>query len=286
MAKRRVLPKSLPAVPTLPPEKLLGDLRQLIDAARARIAVAANCELTQLYWHIGQRIHSDVLSGERAQYGQAIVATLSQQLAAEYGRGFTYTALTRMVAFFEAFPDFEIVATLSQQLSWSHFRELLPLKQPLQREYYAEMCRIERWSVRTLAERIASMLYERTALSRKPAQLIERELNDLRDAERITPDLLMRDPYLLDFLGLHDSYLEADLEAAIVREMEGFLLELGAGFTFVARQKLHVATERARRQLDHRLPEVSPTAATGKGRLQVQTKGPKKTAPKNRGRKS
>jgi predicted nuclease of restriction endonuclease-like (RecB) superfamily len=245
MAKRRVLPKSLPAVPTLPPEKLLGDLRQLIDAARARIAVAANCELTQLYWHIGQRIHSDVLSGERAQYGQAIVATLSQQLAAEYGRGFTYTALTRMVAFFEAFPDFEIVATLSQQLSWSHFRELLPLKQPLQREYYAEMCRIERWSVRTLAERIASMLYERTALSRKPAQLIERELNDLRDAERITPDLLMRDPYLLDFLGLHDSYLEADLEAAIVREMEGFLLELGG--------RLHV----------RRPPEASCRDGTG-----------------------
>jgi predicted nuclease of restriction endonuclease-like (RecB) superfamily len=245
MAKRRVPQKSLTAVPTQPPKELLGDLRQLIDAARARIAVAANYELTRLYWHIGQRIHSDVLSGDRAQYGQAIVATLSQQLAAEYGRGFTYTALTRMVAFFEAFPDFEIVATLSRQLSWSHFQELLPLKQPLLREYYAEMCRIERWSVRTLCERIASMLYERTALSRKPAQLIERELNDLRDAERITPDLLMRDPYLLDFLGLHDSYLEADLEAAIVREMEGFLLELGG--------RLHV----------RRPPEASCRDGTG-----------------------
>ena len=231
MAKR----KALSLCPR--PDKLLGDLREMIESARARVAATANAELTLLYWRIGRRIHSEILSGERATYGEAIVATLSQQLVAEYGRGFTYTALTRMVGFFEAFPEESIVATLSQQLSWSHFRELLPLKQPLQRDYYAEMCRIERWSVRTLRERINTMLYERTALSHKPEELIERELTSLRDAERITPDLLMRDPYMLDFLGLHDSYLEADLEAAIVREMEGFLLELGAGFSFVARQK-------------------------------------------------
>jgi predicted nuclease of restriction endonuclease-like (RecB) superfamily len=209
----------------------------MIDAARARIATAANAEFTLLNWRIGRRIHSEVLSGERAAYGKAIVATLSQQLVADYGRGYTYTALTRMAAFFEAFPDEQIVATLSQQLSWSHFTELLPLKQLLQREYYAEMCRIERWSVRTLRERIGSMLYERTALSRKPDKLIERELRGLRDAEKVTPDLLMRDPYMLDFLGLHDSYSEDDLEAAILREMEVFLLELGAGFSFVTRQK-------------------------------------------------
>jgi len=142
-----------------------------------------------------------------------------------------------MVIFYEAFPDGKIVATLSQQLSWSHFREILPLKLPLQREYYAEMCRVERWSVRTLRERIDSMLYERTALSRKPDKLMTHELAALRDTERISPDLLMRDPYILDFLGLQDTYLESDLEAAIVREMEAFLLELGVGFSFVARQK-------------------------------------------------
>jgi predicted nuclease of restriction endonuclease-like (RecB) superfamily len=237
MAKRKTPSIAKLAAPVPQADQLLGDLRQMIEAARARVATAANAELTLLYWRIGRRIHSEVLAGERARYGEAIVATASQQLVADYGRGFTYTALTRMVAFFEAFPEERIVATLSQQLSWSHFRELLPLKQPLQREYYAEMCRIERWSVRTLHERIDSMLYERTALSRKPDKLIERELRGLRDAERMTPDLLMRDPYMLDFLGLHDSYLEPDLEAAIVREMEGFLLELGAGFTFVARQK-------------------------------------------------
>jgi predicted nuclease of restriction endonuclease-like (RecB) superfamily len=237
MARRKAPSIGKPAAAAPAADQLLGDLRQLIEAARMRVATAANAEMTLLYWRVGRRIHAEILAGDRATYGAAILATLSQQLAVEYGRGFSYTALTRMVAFFEAFPDETIVATLSQQLSWSHFRELLPLKKPLQREYYAEMCRIERWSVRTLQERIGSMLYERTALSRKPEVLIEKELRNLRDAERVTPDLLLRDPYMLDFLGLHDTYLESDLEAAVVREIEGFLLELGAGFTFVARQK-------------------------------------------------
>jgi predicted nuclease of restriction endonuclease-like (RecB) superfamily len=237
MAKRKAASRAGPPAPAPQVDQLLGDLRQMIEAARARVATAANSEMTLLHWRIGRRIHTEILGGERAAYGKAIVATVSQHLVAEYGRGYTYTALTRMIAFFQAFPDEQIVATLSQQLSWSHFVELLPLKRPLQREYYAVMCRIERWGVRTLRERIQSMLYERTALSRMPEELIERELKALRDAERVTPDLLLRDPYMLDFLGLHNCYSEADLEAAIIREMEGFLLELGAGFTFVARQK-------------------------------------------------
>jgi len=236
MAKRKAPPAPSPA-PILSADRLLGELRELIEAARTRVATAANIELTLLYWRIGRRIHADVLSGDRAPYGEEILATLSRQLVADYGRGYAEKSLRRMVQFAEAFPDAEIIATLSQQLSWSHFRELLPLKQPLQREYYAEMCRVERWSVRTLRARIDSMLYERTAISRKPEELIERELAALREAERMTPELVMRDPYMLDFLGLHDTYAEADLEAAIVREMERFLLELGAGFTFVARQK-------------------------------------------------
>lgn len=142
-----------------------------------------------------------------------------------------------MVKFAVTFPDDEIVATLSRQLSWSHFVLLLGMKDPLQREYYAQMAGIDRWSVRTLRERIGSMLYERTALSREPETLIEQELDALRDAQRMSPALVMRDPYVLDFLDLRDTWQESDLEAAIVREMESFLLELGAGFTFVARQK-------------------------------------------------
>ena len=147
------------------------------------------------------------------------------------------TALTRMIKFSEAFPNSQIVATLSQQLSWSHFRELLPLDKPLQRDFYAEMCRIERWNVRTLGKKIDSMLYERTALSKKPDELIRLELDALRSEDRITPDLVFRDPYFLDFLGLKDRYLEKDLEDAILRELEQFLMELGAGFSFIARQK-------------------------------------------------
>jgi hypothetical protein len=154
MTCRKIGPNSKQPTVVLQAGELLSELRQMIEAARSRVATAANAELTLLYWRIGQKIHSEILSGERAAYGKAIVATVSQQLVAEYGRGFTYIALTRMAALFEAFPKEEIVATLSQQMSWSHFRKLLPLKRPLQREYYAEMCRIQRWSVRTLRERI------------------------------------------------------------------------------------------------------------------------------------
>ena len=114
---------------------------------------------------------------------------------------------------------------------------LLPLKDPLQRDYYVQMASAERWSVRTLRERIDSMLYERTALSKKPDETITQELAAMRDAQRMSPALVMRDPYILDFLGLRDTWQEGDLEAAIIREMESFLLELGAGFSFLARQK-------------------------------------------------
>ncbi len=223
--------------PAKPADTLLHDLRGLIEETRAHVATTVNAALTMLYWRIGKRINEEILKGGRADYGKEILATLSQQLSEEYGNGFSYSALTRMVDFSEAFPDIKIVATLSRQLSWSHFRELLPLDKPLQRDFYAEMCRIERWSVRTLQKKIGSMLYERTALSRKPDELIRLELDALRHEDLLTPDLVFRDPYFLDFLGLTDRYLEKDLEDAILRELEQFLLELGVGFTFVARQK-------------------------------------------------
>jgi predicted nuclease of restriction endonuclease-like (RecB) superfamily len=142
-----------------------------------------------------------------------------------------------MIQFAEVFPDEQIVATLSQDLSWSHFVQLFPLKDRLKQEFYAEMARVERWSVRTLRTKMDSMLFERTALSRKPDNLIAQELKALREEDKLTPDLVFRDPYLLDFLGLRDTYAEKDLEAAILREMEAFILELGVGFAFMERQK-------------------------------------------------
>ncbi|MDY6903568.1 MAG: PDDEXK nuclease domain-containing protein [Thermodesulfobacteriota bacterium] len=216
---------------------LLDDIRQMIDEARASVAATVNAGLTLLYWRIGQRINADVLQGERAEYGQEILATLSQQLMKEYGNGFSYSALTRMARFAEVFPDQGIVATLSQTLSWSHFRELLPLTDSIQRDFYTDMCRVERWSVRTLRQKIGAMLYERTALSKKPEELASRELQALKEDDRLSPDLVFRDPYFLDFLGLKGAFQEKDLEAAILRELESFIMELGAGFSFVARQK-------------------------------------------------
>ncbi|MCM2066929.1 PDDEXK nuclease domain-containing protein, partial [Pseudomonas aeruginosa] len=202
-----------------------------------RPASAVNSELSMLYWRIGQRIHTQVLEGRRADYGEEVVSTLAAQLVKEYGGSFSVKNLRRMVQFAAAYPDERIVVSLIRQLSWTHFIALIPLKDPLQRDYYAQMASAERWSVRTLRERIDSMLYERTALSQKPEETIAQELATLRDVQRMTPALVMRDPYILDFLGLRDSWQEGDLEAAIIREMEAFLLELGAGFSFVARQK-------------------------------------------------
>lgn len=216
---------------------LLHDLRGLIEETRSTVATTVNAALTMLYWRVGKRINEEILQGERADYGKAIVATVSRQLVEEFGAGFTEKSLRRMIQFAEAFPDSQIVATLSRQLSWSHFRELLPLDKPLQRDFYAEMCRMERWNVRTLRKKIDSMLFERTALSRKPNELIRLELDALRHEDLLTPDLVFRDPYFLDFLGLKDRYREKDLEDAILLELEQFLLELGAGFSFIARQK-------------------------------------------------
>jgi predicted nuclease of restriction endonuclease-like (RecB) superfamily len=216
---------------------LINDLRRLIDTSRTQLAGVVNSALTLLYWAIGQRINSEVLKGARAGYGEQIVLTLSRQLEAEYGRGFGSKNLRHMLRFAEVFAHYEIVSTLSRQLAWSHFLELIYVKDPLKRDFYTSMCSQERWSVRSLRERMDTMLFERTALSRKPDELLATELAALRTTGALTPSLVLKDPYVLDFLGLQDRYLEKDLEDAILRELENFLLELGAGFTFVARQK-------------------------------------------------
>lgn len=142
-----------------------------------------------------------------------------------------------MVQFSEIFPDKEIVVSLTRQLSWTHFVILIPIQDELKRDFYAEMCRIEKWNIRTLRKKIASMLFERTALSKKPELVAQAELEMLRKENQLTPDLVFRDPYLLEFLNLNDHYLEKDLEDAIMRELEQFLLELGVGFCFLSRQK-------------------------------------------------
>lgn len=222
--------------PVASSDALLHEIRALIEDARRQVAHAANAGLTIAYWRIGKRLLTENLTDGRGEYGQKILATLSAELVREFGKGFSYSALTRMTRFAEQFPDERILATLLQELTWSHFTLLLPLKDPLAREFYAEMCRAERWSVRTLRQKIGGMLFERTALSKNSPEVVRQELATLRDGQ-MTPDMVFRDPYLLDFLGLSGAYSEKDLEAAILREMESFLLEMGNGFCFVERQK-------------------------------------------------
>ena len=219
------------------PKALLKDLRDLIATARQDVARQVNSALVLLYCRIGKRIRQDILREKRAEYGEQIVATLSKQLVKEFGSGFSRRNLFNMMRFAEVFRDEKIVHALSAQLGWTHFRQIIYLDDPLKRDFYTEMCRIERWSTRTLEKKIGGMLFERTALSKKPKELIRHELDSLRAEDKLTPDLVFRDPYFLDFLGLKDRYIEKDVEDAIMREMENFILELGVGFTFVARQK-------------------------------------------------
>jgi predicted nuclease of restriction endonuclease-like (RecB) superfamily len=216
---------------------LFQEIRQLIDAAKQRVAVTINAEITLLYWQVGKRIQTEILQGQRAEYGKQIIISLSQQLTQTYGKGWGEKHLRHCLRLAETFPNDRIVSTLCRELSWSHLRQLIYMDDPLKREFYIEIAQLERWSVRQLQERINSMLYERTALSRQPEDTIRHDLEQLRQTQQLSPNFLLKDPYILDFLDIKDRYLEKDLEDAILRDIEQFLLELGAGFTFIARQK-------------------------------------------------
>jgi len=217
---------------------LVTELKQLIDSARTKVAATVNSATTLMYWHIGERINREVLGNERAEYGKQIVATVSRQLQEYYGnKGFEKRNLLRMMQFAELFPDVQIVSTVSTQLTWSHFVEILPLKDELQREFYLTMAGFERWSRNTLRAKIDGMLYERTLISGKPDEMIKSELSKVRNEDVISPDLVFRSPYFLDFTGLKGAYSEKSLEDSLIARLEQFILELGVGFTFVERQK-------------------------------------------------
>ena len=218
--------------------ELLGDLRKIIDTARSHVAATANYELTAMYWHIGDRINRDVLNNERAEYGKQIVATVARQLQEEYGtKGFEERTIRRMMQFALQFPDFQIVSPLVSKLSWTHFLIVMPIKDALQREFYLTMAATERWSKRTLQAKIDGMLYERTAIATKPEELIKQELSNLRETDTMSPDLVFKSPYFLEFTGLKGMYSEKSLEDSLVAHLEQFIMELGNGFTFVERQK-------------------------------------------------
>ncbi len=216
---------------------LYTDIKQLIEEARSKTAQAVNAGLTILYWNVGKRINNEILKNKRANYGKQIIISLSIQLTNEYGKGWSEKQIRHCLRFVETFSNKQIVSTLWRQLSWSHFKYLIYINNELQREFYAQMCRIEQWNVRTLRKKIDSMLFERTAISKKPDELAKIELKNLSENDRLSPDLVFRNPYILDFLNLKDTYQESDLEKAILKEIEQFILELGKGFAFVERQK-------------------------------------------------
>ena len=217
---------------------LIFDLRQIIEQARTRVAAHANSELTLMYWHIGERINREVLGNQRAEYGKQIVATVVRQLQQEFGaRGFDEKNIRRMMQFAQQFPDLNIVAPLVRQLSWSHFLTVMSIKDDLQRDFYLTMAASEHWSKRQLRKEIDSMLYERTAISSKPEEFIKKELANLRENDVLSPDLVFKSPYFLEFTGLTGMYSEKSLEDKLIANLEQFILELGNGFSFVARQK-------------------------------------------------
>lgn len=227
----------LEQIPQAQPIELFDTICQIIDEAKQNVAVAANSALTMMYWHIGNTINRHILAGQRAEYRKQIVSALSTQLTDVYGKDFTTRNLYRMVQFSQCFPDLKIVSTLSTQLPWSHFMEVLPIKDAVAREFYVTMAASQKWSIRQMRKEIDAMLYERTLISRKPEDFIKSELATLRNEDKLSPDLVFKSPYFLDFTGLKGYYKEHDLEDMLLNGLQQFLIELGNGFTFVERQK-------------------------------------------------
>ncbi len=218
-------------------DALTHTISELIQSAKSEVVRTLNASMLRLYWQIGKTIQEDLIKNDRAEYGKRIVTTVSAELKLMYGKGYSYSNLTRMIEFYKAFSDAEIVATLSQQLSWSHIVEILKLKKPIHREFYITLCTSERWSVRELVGRINSMLFERTALSKKGEETIYNDLKKLREEKQMSIELFLKDPYMLDFLGLEQTYNEQELESAILVELQQFILEFGNDFAFMSRQK-------------------------------------------------
>lgn len=218
-------------------QPIATDIKTLIEQSRNNVALAVNAEITLLYWKVGKRINDGVLGNERAEYGKQIVYALSIQLINDYGSGWSEKQLRHCMQFALVFADEQIVSALRRQLSWTHLKSIIYMEDPLKRSFYIEMSKLEKWSSRQLQERIQSLLYERTAISKKPELTIQHDLEILKNEQKLNPDLVFRDPYFLDFLGLSDMYSEKDLETSIIAELQRFIIELGSDFAFMARQK-------------------------------------------------
>ncbi|MCL2510787.1 MAG: PDDEXK nuclease domain-containing protein [Bacteroidales bacterium] len=195
---------------------LFTDIKTLIEQSRQQIAVMVNATMTMLYWQIGSKIKTDILQNKRAEYGQEVVKQLAANLTEQYGKGWSEKHLRHCLRFVETFPDMEIVSTVWRQLNWSHLKLLIYIDDPLEREFYIEMTKLERWSFRLLRDRVQSMLYERTSISKKPEETIKHDLDLLKNEQKLTPDLVFM---------------------AIIVELQNFIIEFGSDFAFMDRQK-------------------------------------------------
>jgi len=216
---------------------LFVDLKQIVCQSKKKMAQSINQGLTMTYWEVGKRINKDILEFKRAEYGKKTLKVLSDLLTVEYGRGWSVKQLLHCLRIAETFPKIENISAVGRQLGWTQIKTIMYLESELKRDFYMQMSIVERWSTRMLSKKIDSMLFERTALSKKPANLAKLELDKLKNENILSPDLVFKNHYVLDFLNLKDVYQERDLESAILKEIENFILELGVGFTFVARQK-------------------------------------------------
>ncbi|MFV0555342.1 MAG: YhcG family protein [Mangrovibacterium sp.] len=218
-------------------EQLFADVCHIVEDTRQRLATTVNAEICLMHWQIGMRIKDDVLYNQRAEYGKQVVKNLAKQMTLHFGKGWNDRKLFHCIRAAYTFSENEIVYAVRTQLSWTHLRTLMSIEDSLKRTFYMEMTRIEHWNTRTLDEKIDAMFYERTALSRKPEELIKKELEKIQTTNTLTPDAVFRSSYFLDTIGLVDAYSEKDLEDAILVNLQAFIKEMGSDFAFIDRQK-------------------------------------------------
>ena len=211
---------------------LFNNIKGLVINSKNRVYSTVNTEMLNLYWNIGKAIMEIQQGDERANYGDAVIEKLSEKLTAEFGKGFSKRNLERMRKFYIYFP---IATTVSSQLSWSHYLEIIKIEEKYKRNFYIKETINARWSVRELQRQIGSLLYERLLLSANKDKILElaekgQELKNSKD--------LVKDPFVLEFLDIKENtdYLESDLEKNILEHLKEFLLELGKGFMFVGSQ--------------------------------------------------
>ena len=214
-------------------EKFYNEIKNILNIARNKVYKTANFVMVEAYWNIGKSIIEEQGGNEKAEYGAGLIKELSKQMTQDFGKGFTVTNLKYMRQFYLMFPNSH---ALRDELSWTHYRLLIKVENDNARDFYMQEAAKSQWSTRQLERQINSFFYERLLSSKNKKQVAD-EIQTLEPAKK--PEDIIRDPYVLEFLGLssNDDFYESDLEQALITHLQRFLLELGRGFSFVARQK-------------------------------------------------